>query len=155
MSSPTPGGWPAVVLPWLLAAVLLFVVAAVAGFGAAYMLASANAVPTVNPAFLPTPSRPATATPGPASATPLATPSLAASPTSSPGTEPPASQSAAPSPSAPTPAPTPIRYVVKRGDRLYQIAAQFGVTVDEIVELNNLENPDLIVAGQVLLIPVH
>jgi len=44
--------------------------------------------------------------------------------------------------------------VVKAGDRLRAIAEQFGVTVDSIVELNHLKNPDHIEVGQVLLIPV-
>jgi LysM repeat protein len=44
-------------------------------------------------------------------------------------------------------------YVVKDGDTLASIAAQFGVAEEAIVQLNGLSNPDDIEAGQVLLIP--
>ena len=44
-------------------------------------------------------------------------------------------------------------YTVKRGDILAVIAAERGVTVDAIVELNDLESADAIQAGQVLEIP--
>ncbi len=47
-----------------------------------------------------------------------------------------------------------IRYIVRAGDTLSQIAARYGTTVAAIVEANNLTNPDLIFVGQVLLIPV-
>ena len=55
---------------------------------------------------------------------------------------------------APAPAPTPTRYVVQAGDTLYSIARQFGVNVWELAQFNNLMNPNLIYAGQVLMIPV-
>jgi LysM repeat protein len=44
-------------------------------------------------------------------------------------------------------------YTVQRGDILAVIAAERGVTVEAIVELNGLESPDSIQAGQVLEIP--
>jgi lysozyme len=44
-------------------------------------------------------------------------------------------------------------YTVQAGDTLSRIAAQFGVTVDEISEANNIENPNQIEVGQVLAIP--
>ncbi|HEY7563649.1 MAG TPA: LysM peptidoglycan-binding domain-containing M23 family metallopeptidase [Acidimicrobiia bacterium] len=44
-------------------------------------------------------------------------------------------------------------YVVQRGDTVNQIAAEFGVSADEIVRLNSLGDPDLLMIGQVLLIP--
>jgi len=47
-----------------------------------------------------------------------------------------------------------IRYIVRAGDTLSQIAARFNTTVAAIVEANNLTNPNLIFVGQVLLIPV-
>ncbi len=43
-------------------------------------------------------------------------------------------------------------YVVKAGDSLYSIARQFGTTVDELKQLNNLTN-DLLSVGQVLRLP--
>lgn len=143
-----PDPWPKV-LPWVAAGALLFGLAAVAGFGAAYLVTSANAVPTVDPSSLPTPSPRPTPTPGPSTPAPSATARPTASPTGTPTLGPSPSESATARPS-----PTPISYVVKRGDRLSSIAAQFGVSIDAIVELNHLENPDHIEVGQVLLIPV-
>ena len=151
MSSPPQNRWLAV-LPWVIAAVALFAVAAIGGFGAAYFLSAGQAVPTVDPAKLPTPSPIPTPTPGPATPTPLATPSPTATVPASPSSAASPTPSTSVEPSGPTP--SPISYVVKRGDRLSDIANQFGVTVDAIVQLNNLDNPDHIEAGQVLLIPV-
>jgi LysM repeat protein len=49
---------------------------------------------------------------------------------------------------------TEIRYyTVKRGDTLSKIAAALGVTVESIVALNGLTNPDDIQSGQELKIP--
>jgi LysM repeat protein len=42
---------------------------------------------------------------------------------------------------------------VQRGESLSLIAAEYGVTADAIIELNELENPNVIVPGQELLIP--
>lgn len=53
----------------------------------------------------------------------------------------------------PTPA-TPVRtHTVQAGETLYSIAVQYGVTVQTIMQANNLANPDLIRTGQVLEIP--
>ena len=43
-------------------------------------------------------------------------------------------------------------YVVQPGDTLWCLAKKFNTTVDDIVELNDIENPDLIYPGQKLLI---
>lgn len=63
-------------------------------------------------------------------------------------------------PTTPTPTPTPTRvpgqpltYVVQAGDLLGTIAQQFGVSVDAIVEANNLDDPNLLFVGQELIIP--
>jgi LysM repeat protein len=153
MSSPPQNPWPAV-LPWLIAGIALFTVAAVGGFGAAYLLSTGQAVATVDPAKLPTPTPAPTPTPGPATPSPSPTPVSTAT-TSSPSGPASASPAASASPTEPSgPSPSPIRYLVKRGDRLANIADQFGVTVDAIVQFNNLDNPDHIEAGQVLLIPL-
>lgn len=45
-------------------------------------------------------------------------------------------------------------HTVAAGQGLIEIAELYGVTVNAIVELNQLENPDLIFEGQELLIPV-
>jgi tetratricopeptide (TPR) repeat protein len=53
----------------------------------------------------------------------------------------------------PTPIPTSALYVVQRGDVLNVIAEEHGVSVEAIVELNNLSDPNAISIGQILLIP--
>jgi LysM repeat protein len=45
-------------------------------------------------------------------------------------------------------------YTVQPGDTLGKIAAQYGTTVDAIVQANNLADPNIIAVGQQLLIPV-
>lgn len=45
-------------------------------------------------------------------------------------------------------------YIVKSGDTLYQIANNYGVSVDELVFYNQLENPSVLSVGQALVIPV-
>jgi LysM repeat protein len=47
----------------------------------------------------------------------------------------------------------PLTYVVQSGDVMGTIAAQFGVTVDAIVEANSLDDPNFISVGQELIIP--
>lgn len=44
-------------------------------------------------------------------------------------------------------------HVIQPGDSLFRIALQYGVTVDAIVQANNIVNPNLIIAGQELIIP--
>ena len=44
-------------------------------------------------------------------------------------------------------------YTVQRGDTLSEIAERFGTTVNELVRLNNIQNPNLIYPGQVLILP--
>lgn len=46
------------------------------------------------------------------------------------------------------------QHVVQRGENLYGIARQYGVTVFSIAQANNITNPNLIYVGQVLNIPV-
>jgi LysM repeat protein len=55
----------------------------------------------------------------------------------------------------PTPPPATTTYVVVRGDTLYSIAVHFGSTVSELSALNGISNPNLIYAGQVLIVPVN
>ena len=44
-------------------------------------------------------------------------------------------------------------YVIKKGDSLPVIAQRYGTTVKILCELNNIKNPNLIYAGNKLLIP--
>ena len=54
------------------------------------------------------------------------------------------------------PAPPPVTsrtYTVKAGDTLSAIAAKFGTTVKAIADLNHIQDPNMIIVGQVLAIP--
>jgi LysM repeat protein len=44
-------------------------------------------------------------------------------------------------------------YTIKQGDTLASIAAATGVTVQSIIELNGIEDPNAIQAGQTIEIP--
>lgn len=46
-----------------------------------------------------------------------------------------------------------VIYIVKKGDTLWNIAKEFGSTVDSIARVNGIENRDLIQPGQKLYIP--
>jgi Flp pilus assembly protein TadD len=52
-----------------------------------------------------------------------------------------------------SPIPTSAIHTVKQGDSLKAIADKYGVSISEIVEINELENPDELYIGQFLLIP--
>lgn len=43
-------------------------------------------------------------------------------------------------------------YIVRRGNTLTQLAREYGVTIESIVELNDIRNPNLIYVGEVLRI---
>jgi len=51
------------------------------------------------------------------------------------------------------PPPSGLYYTVQRGDTLYSIARRYGTTVQAIAQANQIYNPSLIHAGQVLYIP--
>lgn len=61
--------------------------------------------------------------------------------------------------SLPTNTPLPpgeqTTYTVEQGDILSTIAGRFNVTVDELVEINRLSNPNSIYVGQSLVVPVR
>ncbi|MGH8872560.1 MAG: LysM peptidoglycan-binding domain-containing protein [Acidimicrobiia bacterium] len=46
-----------------------------------------------------------------------------------------------------------VEYTVRRGDTLSEIADDHDVSLSELVEFNEIPNPDLILPGQVILIP--
>ncbi|MBQ9742952.1 MAG: LysM peptidoglycan-binding domain-containing protein [Ruminococcus sp.] len=48
----------------------------------------------------------------------------------------------------------PVLYTVLPGNTLWGIANFFGTTTEEIIELNDIKDPQLIYPGQVLKIPV-
>jgi LysM repeat protein len=76
-------------------------------------------------------------------ATPTFTPTVTATPTPSP-TPPPTT----------TPTPQVTTYIVRAGDTLSLIAAQFGVPVEAVMEANELTN-HMIQVGQELVIPIE
>jgi LysM repeat protein len=76
-----------------------------------------------------------------------------------PGPTPIATPSATPA-KRPSPSPSPLVYVVKGGDTLMSIARRYGVSVAAVKAANRSENPQLMVnpnlifAGQRIVIPV-
>lgn len=60
-----------------------------------------------------------------------------------------------PAPPSPTAGPVgaPTTYKIQPGDSLSSIAQKFGITVDDIVKANNIENANEIYAGQEIIIP--
>ncbi len=73
------------------------------------------------------------------------TPTIAPTPTTPP--------TATPTPDIPTATPTPAIYVVQPGDTLSAIAVRLGVPIAELQKANNIQDPNLISAGQRLIIP--
>jgi len=100
---------------------------------------TAAEAPTATPTTVPpteTPTPTATTVPGQPTATPTAT-SIA--PTATP---------------TPTSIPTgQCTYVVQWGDTLYSIARRYGTTVNVLVSMNGLADPNYIRTGQVLYVP--
>jgi LysM repeat protein len=46
-------------------------------------------------------------------------------------------------------------YTVEVGDTLHEISARAGTSVEEMVRINDIEDPDLIFPGQVFRIPLR
>ncbi|WP_452223472.1 RHS repeat-associated core domain-containing protein [Lacinutrix chionoecetis] len=44
----------------------------------------------------------------------------------------------------------PVKHTVKKGDNLTEISKKYGVTIDDLIALNDIEDRDLILIGQVL-----
>ena len=44
-------------------------------------------------------------------------------------------------------------YAVDKGDTLWKLAKKYNTTIDELVKINDIENPDVIIVGQKLIIP--
>ena len=47
----------------------------------------------------------------------------------------------------------PRRITVAEGDTLEQLAERHGVSLDALIRLNGIQNPELLQVGQVLLLP--
>ena len=153
-----PGGWRAVTTRRVLASAALTAVVFIAlgvavlgsgpGPGGTGPSGERQTAPSIVAGSMPATSAPLatwapTATPTPV--TPTATP--AAVPTPTPTVRP---------TSAPTanPAPTPTIRRVRPGDTLFAIAEEYGVTVEAIIEANDISDPHVIIVGQRLLIPL-
>ncbi|PKO21157.1 MAG: hypothetical protein CVU38_16215 [Chloroflexi bacterium HGW-Chloroflexi-1] len=125
---------------------------------------SATALPVKTVA--PTPAVPA------AAVTQLALPTQPSAPTSAQtalATPPPIAPQASPTPPPPAPLPTAgtpgsgnqpaagasnfFTYQVALGDTLGEVAEKFGVTSEQILNLNSLADPDVLMVGQELKIP--
>ncbi|HVU12649.1 MAG TPA: LysM peptidoglycan-binding domain-containing protein [Phototrophicaceae bacterium] len=53
----------------------------------------------------------------------------------------------------PTLPPGLTMHIVQRGETLFRIATNYGTTVDQLVQLNNIADPSTIYVGQSLLVP--
>jgi LysM repeat protein len=127
-------------MPWLIAAVLVLALAVTTGFVAAYLVANGRKAPDAG--VLPTPrvtSPRSTLAPG-------QTPTLGPNETEQPRRTP------TPAPVV-TPEPSPIIHIVRRGEYLSYIAGLYCTTVAEIIQLNDIEDPDLVSPRTELLIP--
>jgi len=126
-------------VPWLVGSVIVLGLALVGGLATAYLVATFRQVPPPAAVMTPTPSPQPTASPSPqTSELPSASPPPASSPTAA---------------ASATPEATPLVHIVQSGESISLIAVEYGTTVEAIVELNELRNPNLIVPGQRLLIP--
>jgi LysM repeat protein len=53
-----------------------------------------------------------------------------------------------------SPAPEMIKYIVQEGDTLYEIALRYDVTMDDLIRINKMQDPNSLAVGQELLIPL-
>jgi hypothetical protein len=53
-----------------------------------------------------------------------------------------------------SPAPEMLKYTVQEGDTLYDIALRYDVSMEELIRINKLSNPNDLALGQELLIPL-
>jgi LysM repeat protein len=106
--------------------------------GLILLAAACRPTPAGLPTLTPTPSGSAAQTPTGTVAAAAQTATVEASAAQTPG---------------PAPTWTPIVYVVQSGDSLSGIAFRFDVPIEELAEANGIEDPNVIAAGQRLIIP--
>ncbi|MGI8704101.1 MAG: LysM peptidoglycan-binding domain-containing protein [Candidatus Limnocylindrales bacterium] len=121
-------------LPLVVGIVVLLLSGAL-GYGLAQLVAAVASAP-VPAVTLP----PATATPQTAVETPSPSPEA---PSESP------SEAVSPSPSG-----SQTIHVVAAGEFLSQIAQKYGVSLQALIDANDIQNPDLVEVGQRLVIPL-
>ena len=118
----------------------------------ALALVGCGAQPSVAPTTVAT----VTMTPRPtftATALPTATPTATA--TATPTATATATSTATPEPTdTPEPLTTPVIHVVQFGETLSVIAESYGVTLDALIEANDISDAGLISVGEELVIPV-
>lgn len=130
------------VLPWVAGVAIVLVLAVAGGLFTAWVVANMRAAPSpVGGLGSPSPQPSAQVTPDPdASDLPTARP-----------TDPPR-RTPTPSPVV-TVTPAPFIHIVERGQSITEIAQIYQVDPDDIIELNEIRNPNRIQVGQELLIP--
>ncbi|MGI8928259.1 MAG: LysM peptidoglycan-binding domain-containing protein [Candidatus Limnocylindrales bacterium] len=142
MADPSPNALARAALPWVVATVVVLAVAVTTGFVVAYLVASGRAVDAPGA--------------GLASATPRNTTVVSLAPGQTPDSTPAATiqprRTPTPAPVI-TPEPSPFIHVIARGENLRYIAGLYCTTVDAILEINDIANPNRIQVGQELLIP--
>ncbi|MGQ9466878.1 MAG: LysM peptidoglycan-binding domain-containing protein [Anaerolineae bacterium] len=74
-------------------------------------------------------------------------------PSATPERSPTAAATAAPTVPPPSPTPSPLLHTVQPGETLAGIARAYNVPLEELIAVNHIQDPDLIRAGQVLIIP--
>lgn len=53
-----------------------------------------------------------------------------------------------------SPAPEMTKYIVQEGDTLYDISLRYDVSIEELIRINKLQDPNSLAVGQELLIPL-
>lgn len=46
------------------------------------------------------------------------------------------------------------KYTVQKGDTLYSIASRYGISVDNLIQINGLDGNEYIYPGQIILVPM-
>ena len=115
-----------------------------------YSVTEANPVAWI---VLPTCTTRPSSTPFPPDPTPVESPSPEVFPTLAQAA-PAVLATDTPLPASPTPGQEMLVHVIKRGETLSAIAKAYGLSTQALIAANGLSNPNLIITGQQLLIPV-
>ena len=80
------------------------------------------------------------------------TPTATSEPTQA-ATDTPTVPPATDAPTSPPETPTPVIHVIQSGESLRSIAEQYGISIDDLAQANNIKTTSLILVGQQLVIP--